>query len=137
MKRHFKMKNGASNYDGLIFSKARQCHRDPQAMDPMELDKQLKIRTVAMWSLWLAFKGFKPIAHKTSTQCMSCYATIDWHTVGIYSHIRERSLSPGDKWNPANVQILCPGCHDAQEHTEKDIRPDDFVTWCKKEGFFK
>ena len=119
-----------SNRSGLMFPKPSGKRRTPA-----ENDKQLKAIVFYLWKWYEEAYIDKKYydCRNNEARCMKCGIPLKITDIGIYSHIKKRGSHAELKYEIDNIQILCPMCHNEQEKTGADLRPQEFVAWLKEQ----
>ena len=120
---------GASDCDGFLLSKKKQTGRGGKVMSSAEKDMQSKMICISIWRMFLHENHL--IVPQGEIPCMQTMAMLPYTKIE-WSHIKERSTSPGLKYDVDNWQLLHPKAHRAQEGTEADMRPEGFKKWLKE-----
>lgn len=110
----------------LKFSKSKQIGNKKQKS--YIKDKGIKTIILALWDLFC-------YTHDEFfyVKCMRCGRRMPANVANL-SHIAKRSRRPDLKYDLNNLQILCPDCHQKQEKTGTDYRPESFKGWLKIKG---
>lgn len=132
---------GASNFDGLKFSKKSQLG-DKRKVNKQENDHQMKIILVALWELYLAVKAAEGVIGER----------VEWKDYAIsemtgkdkekkvtinnldLSHITPKGGHCELRYDVDNVQLISRLTHTEQEGTGADLREAGFKAWLKRWG---